>query len=150
MERIPRPAFLKKRRRSRGATGRGVAFEAKVHRDLEELYGDEYSKSPWFKYNFEHKGQKFERFCSPDGLLFKGSKIHVLEMKLSHCEDAFYQLIKLYVPVVSNYFGSNFTYHPIEVVRWYDAAKPFPVKPIIIHDIFGAEANRLSVRIWPH
>lgn len=118
------PAYAGRKVRVRGARAQGIYYERKVHEELLRLYPDHYVPSPWFRFT----DREVLRWCQPDGLLIDAvqGQIIVVEVKHSHIGDAWWKLHKLYIPVAREYFGREWTFRAVEVVRYYDPDITFP------------------------
>jgi hypothetical protein len=140
---IRHPPFCTRRSR-RGAKGAGVRYERKVHRQLELKYEFSYFPSVWLRYVDE--GRIF--YCQPDGLLFLHSlrRLVVVEAKIKHCPEAYDQITKLYMPVLSKIFP-RWKLAACEVVRWYDAAVDFPAPHSLKKEVHFAEPGEFAVHI---
>lgn len=140
------PAFVT-RVPKRGAKGRGINYERKVQRILLDRYGDRYLPNPWVLFN---DGSAYKpRYCQPDGLLidFYRGKITIVEIKYNHCELAWWQLHKLYLPVVSKIFGPNWEYPCCEVVKWFDPNTLVPESIQLQRDIEFTQPGQWGVNI---
>ena len=107
-----------------GAQAAGLRYERKVQEKFSNLYEGEYVRSPWF--HFLSKGWKW---CQPDGLFIDilSGKIIIVEIKLRHTSNAWWQTRRLYEPVIQGIFPtSSWTYSILEVVHWYDPDTAFP------------------------
>ncbi len=94
-----------------------------------EQFEDFYLPSPWL--HFREEGQEDFRWAQPDGLLIDGIKgiITIVEIKYSHTADAWWQVRRLYLPVLQKLFPPNlWRYEALEVVKWYDPDTVFPEK----------------------
>jgi len=120
-----------KRTRVSGARAAGIRYEKKVHEEFVRRYSRYYINNVWFRY-FDG-GQA--RWCQPDGLLIdaKQGQIIIVEIKYQHTGDAWWQLHRLYLPVVRNFFGEEWVYRCVEVVRWYEATVYFPDSRLCEH-----------------
>lgn len=118
------PSFARKGSR-KGAKGAGVRYEERVQQVLLTDYYSSYLPSPWLRFVDDHG----VRWCQPDGLIIdvSGGRITIVEMKTSHTGEAWWQLHKLYLPVVRELFGADFEYRCLEVVRYYDPTTLFPL-----------------------
>lgn len=120
------PAFARGARpKKRGARGEGLRYEAKVQSAFLDHYGNRYLQSPWLAF-WDNNGY---RMCQPDGLLFDffRGRLTIIEIKLRHTSDAYYQLRQLYEPVIRILFPSSlWDIRCCEVVKWYDPAIAFP------------------------
>lgn len=132
-----------------GAQKRGLAYERKALRELENRYKHEFIPHPWFWYKETHSLRG--HYCQPDGLLIrvKARQIIVTEIKLRHTADAYYQLFDLYLPVVRAVFGAGWSYGAVEVVRWFDPDEPVPAparlckRPDVVNQgVFGVHICR--------
>jgi hypothetical protein len=142
------PPFIRETKR-KGRRGQGIRYEKKGQEHLSELYGDFYVPSPWFY--FYELGVNKPRWCQPDGLLFQPylGRITIVEFKLQHTADAWWQLRWLYLPVVSKAFsGDLWDFSLCEVTKWYDPATLFPEKPRLREEITMTEPGEIGVHIW--
>ena len=142
------PPFISPAKR-RGRRAAGIRYENKVHGHFADLYGDYYVPSPWFQ--FREVGNDRLRWCQPDGLLFMPleGKIIIVECKLQHTSDAWWQLRWLYLPVVAKAFPATFwDYGLCEVVKWFDPAVAFPEKVQMRENVADAGNNRIGCHIW--
>lgn len=114
-----------------------------------ERFGDYYVPGPWLRY--KELGKESIRWCQPDGLLFLPlmSRIVILETKLQHTPDAWWQLRQLYLPVIARMFPpSMWSYSIVEVVRWYDRDTAFPERVKLCADVLSCEPGDFGVHIW--
>lgn len=140
------PGFVRNIPR-RGAKRRGINYEKKVQEILRNRYGERYLPNPWILFS---EGDAFKpRYCQPDGLLFDfyRGKITIVEVKYNHCELAWWQLHKLYLPVVSKLFGPYWEYPCCEVVKWFDPATKIPEAIQMQKDIEFTQPGQWGVNI---
>lgn len=125
------PAFAKKGR-LRGARALGIRYERKVQKHLLDAFPDYYIPSPWLSFV---DGRGNHRICQPDGFFLDipNGMISVVEVKYQHTTDAWWQLWKLYIPVLRFIFPT-FEFRGVEIVRWYDPSVAFP-QAALIHDL---------------
>lgn len=132
------------------AQRRGLRYEGKAVKALEETYSPHFLPHPWFYYRDRHDSRA--RWCQPDGILIfpHSAKIVVTEIKLRHTREAYYQLFELYLPVVMHTFGHIWRYGCLEVVRWYDPSESVPKtahlckEPSVINPgVFGVHILRV-------
>lgn len=120
------PSHIKPQR-ARGARAEGIRYEKKVQEFLKKQdWGDyELIPSPWII--FRTGESKRDRFCQPDALLVnvKTKHIVVIEIKLQHTQNAWWQIRQLYEPVLRIIYP-GYTFSPIEIVRWLDSRAVFP------------------------
>lgn len=117
------PSFF----RTRNYTGKfkaGVEYEAAVHSYYSKVYGDKYKANPWYTF----KDKNGSRWCQPDALIVdpESNTITILECKLKHCAKSWWQLHKLYLPVVKFAYGADWVYKVIEVTAILDPATLYP------------------------
>lgn len=141
------PAFVNRRRRRAGTPRqRGIEYEAKAQQYLVHEYGKAYQQGPWFSYTDDEEKLKF---CQPDGLLLSPHKnlITIIEIKLNHTMDAWFQLRELYLPVVAKLFPT-WEIATCEVVRWFNGDMSGPVPLQLIRYVDLARPNQFAVHIW--
>ena len=142
------PPFLRTRKR-KGRKAEGIRYENKAQDMLLERFPDNYVPGPWFR--FLEYGQSKWRWCQPDGLLidFHYGRITVVEIKLQHTSDAWWQVKWLYLPVLYRAFDPQiweFTW--LEVVKWYDCSVNFPERVSLCPDVLSVEPGQFGVYIW--
>ena len=143
------PSFAKKRKRVKGALARGISYERKAQRYLEKRYQEFYVPSPWFR--FKESGSSQLRWCQPDGLLFliPYCRIIIVEIKLRHTAEAYWQSKLLYGPVLKQAFPSQlWELAHCEVTQWYDPVTAFPEYPALYPDVLLTDPIRYGVHIW--
>jgi len=141
------PPFIRNVRR-RGRRAQGLKYERKGHEHFEKLFPQSYVPGPWFRlwpFRTAHP-----LWCQPDGLLLdlRASRITIIEFKLKHTSDAWWQTRKLYEPVVRYVFGPDWNYSICEVVRWFDPDTAFPERFSFTKDPFAVPTGRLAVHLW--
>lgn len=143
------PGFIKSERLT-GARAQGVRFERKALTRVEERAqqsGDwEFLRSPWIEF-VDREGRKY---CQPDGVLLPRASTQgiVVEVKLRHCYDAYFQLVRLYVPVLQVLFQGS-SWRCCEIVRWFDPATSFPEPIVMTPDpLVTTDAKRIAVHIF--
>jgi hypothetical protein len=109
----------------------GILYERKAQDHLQELW-PHYQRSPTL--HFVDDGGA--RTCIPDGLLLWEDRAIIFEIKSQHMPEAWWQLRRLYQPVVEALYPAAYV-QLIEVVRSFDVAMPFPTSITLIHDIAG-------------
>ena len=91
------------------------------------------------------------RWVQPDGLLIRplDGVVTIVEFKLKHTPQAWFQLQELYRPVVEWLFPKDlWTTRMAEVVRWYDAATFFPGAHRLRPRLEEVGENEVGVLIW--
>ena len=141
------PPFVHETKRT-GKRGEGIRYEKRVHALYEHRFGSAYVASPWFR--FAEVGVEKPRWCQPDGLLIDidAGIITIVECKLQHTSDAWWQLRWLYLPVISKAFpGTAWEFRILEVTKWYDCATAFPEKVKMCADILHVRSGEFGVHI---
>lgn len=135
-----------RRKRYTGRRLEGIRYERKVHEYLSSLYGDRYIASPWLRF---YTGGAW-RWCQPDGLLLDPARgrLTIVEVKYQHTSDAWWQIRKLYQPVLEAIFPpALWAYDACEVVKWFDPATIFPEKTVLAQEVSMAHPS-FKVHIW--
>ena len=138
------PALRKKRYTGRRLAG--VQYEKKVHAYLEGFYGERYVSNPWLRFFADGKW----RWCQPDGLLFdlKSGRITIVEVKYQHTADAWWQVRRLYQPVLEKIFPPHlWHFDACEVVKWYDPATLFPERLVLAQEVCMPHPA-FKIHIW--
>lgn len=118
-------SFMRPKYKATGRRLQGIKYETSAQKHISSIAGGTYLQSPWLKFC----GAQGEKWCQPDGLLFdlESGIITIVEMKLQHTTDAWWQLRKLYQPVLEQMFPRNlWEFRVLEVVKWFDPAVPWP------------------------
>ena len=124
----------------------GIRYESKAQRHLIETIGPFYQPSPAFSF----LDGDWRRVCAPDGLLESDGYTTLFEIKHQHSPEAWWQLRKLYQPVLQSYRPKNRIY-VVEVCKLYDPATPFPEKVQLITDLKDfckKPINSFAVYVW--
>lgn len=132
----------------RGRRRAGERYELKVQSELSLQYDWNYVPSPWF-YFLEAGGDR-PRWCQPDGLLIQPlhATITIVEVKLQHTSDAWWQIKQLYLPVVAAAFPPDlWTYNFCEVVKWHDPAVSFPEPYRLVPDVLALGEGQFGCHI---
>lgn len=141
------PEFTEKGNNGTVAQHAGNRYETKVHRYLYGLFPDQYLPAPWVR--FHSQGQR-RRWAEPDGLVIdiREGTIAIVEAKLSHTLDAWFQLRRLYEPLIRHIFGHSWSYYIVEICGWYDPAVQFPEKVCMAPDLSKLGINEYNVHIY--
>lgn len=141
------PAFIAPQRR-RGRRLLGVKYERKAQTWLSGIYHNRYMPSQWLRYR---GGDGKIRWCQPDGVLNEPETktLTIVEIKYSHTETAWWQLFKLYLPVLERLFdGYGYEFRCVEVCRWYDPSVRCP-QPVRLRDsLDNVRTGEFAVHIW--
>lgn len=108
----------------------GKRFEKKLLAKLKDLPLIRVSIAPWIQYQNEVK----LCFCQPDAILWLPlNTIVIVEAKLSHTADAYWQLRQLYEPVLRAIEPSA-RIHLLEITRSFDPAVRMPEEMVLFFD----------------
>lgn len=125
----------------------GVRYERKAQEHLREVFGKQYYDTPLIHF----RDDSGARTCAPDGLLFKYPRVLIVECKFQHMPEAWWQLRRLYEPVLRGMYGIKEVIL-LEVCRSYDPQTPFPEQPALVYNAaqwYGAAKNGdLGVYRW--
>lgn len=148
------PPFIKPKVR-KGRRKQGVLYEQKVHERLREEvlrqgFGN-YFSGQWIRFKEE---EDRPRWCQIDGLLVSPttSTITIFEVKYQHTARAWWQLRRLYLPVLAararlNRSNPPWRFEVCEVVKWYDPAVLFPEDVTLVRDPFNIPRGKFGVHI---
>lgn len=132
-----------------GARGRGVAYERKAQKELQRRWGDFYLPSPWIVWA-DHSGQP--SWAQPDGLLFdfRRGRITIIEIKLRHTTESYWQLRYLYLPLVEKIFPpqAHWKIFTLEMCRWYDSKVIYPGHHRLCPEPSHLQLHEVGVLIW--
>jgi len=106
----------------------GLRFESQLVVALRSIF-----PTIEFQPEFRYCDDGGQRICFPDAVLRLPDRTVVCEVKLSHTADAWWQLEKLYRPVLAAW--SLVPVQVIEIVKSFDAAIQFPCEVSFITDI---------------
>lgn len=131
----------------KGARGDGIRYERKGHDYVEGVFPDRYKPSPWFDYT---NGAKGSHYCQPDGLVLQPRRgtILICEFKLKHTSVAWWQLRRLYEPVVRKVFGPIWKYRVVEIVKWFDPHTAFPERFELVDSLHDIRDSKFYVHVW--
>lgn len=122
----------------------GLRFETKVHDVLEAIYDIDYRRSPAVL--FEDRSGLHRAI--PDGILKIGDSLVIVEIKLRHCERAWWQLKRLYEPVLRTMVVPGARVRCVEIVRSYDPDEPFPGAHSVVTSLHKLPEAAVGVLQW--
>lgn len=125
----------------------GVKYEKKVHGVLGDRYGTDYMPSQWIRYRSHDERV---RWCQPDGVLVdrKTKTLTIVEVKYNHTALAWWQLFRLYLPVLERLFdGHGYAFRCVEVCKWYDPAVRTPAAVRLRDSLENVKENEFAVHI---
>ena len=147
------PRFAESTAPARGAFANGARYEKRVQEYLLESYPDEYLPSPWIQFvsagNLPDCSQL--RYCQPDGLFLdiRRAQLTIVEIKLKHTARAWWQLQRLYLPVVKEIFPPrSWRYSLLEVCCWLDPSEPFPTTYELVDEPALSPPGHFGVMTW--
>lgn len=127
----------------------GLSYERKVQRMLEKLFPHTLSNLV-----FEFSNQNQFGLAIPDVVVydFESRSICVVEVKLSHTPDAWYQLTKLYGPVVAKAFP-GWKIRLLEITKSFDPSVGLPGPGVWVEDLKewlkdSGGTNSFGVYMW--
>jgi hypothetical protein len=131
---------------SRGTTAArraGIAYEKRVLKFLEREFSSRLRRSPAIGF-YDDAGK---RLAIPDALLYLDSdRIAILEIKISHRSDSFFQLNNLYRPLIERLVRPGVKVSCVEICRSFDPSVAYPCTFDVIQDI--ESASDFSVFPW--
>lgn len=150
----------KRPRPKHGAKAVGCYYERKCHDALDKSFPSRlstvapvYFRSPCFRYvagTFSHATKLRTKVCYPDGLIIntRDDEVIIIEVKLRHTPDAYYQMKLQYKPVVEKAF--NKPCRMLSIVRWYSTRICYPEKYVLVPsvDAFIDSVEQIGVFIW--
>lgn len=142
--RAPAPNFASGKRCGNSAGRKaGIRYEAKVQTFLRERFGGQYVESPWVGF-VDNSGH---RLCQFDGVLLLDVPC-VVEVKVRHTSDSYFQLEKLYGPVAARLYNCP-RVNKLTIVGSYDPATPYPVEVALLDKLSSAvPEDRIGVYQW--
>lgn len=107
----------------------GKRFEKKLLSKLETKDGFQVLKAPWIQYE-----NGSTRWCQPDALIIRKDDVLIIEAKLTHTSDAYWQLRLLYEPVV-RLLSPGANIHLVEITRSFDPAVRMPEEMVLFFEL---------------
>lgn len=124
----------------------GLRYEARAQDWLATQLQGSYHVAPYLHF----RDDSGPRTAIPDGISFGFREATIFEIKSQHTHAAWWQLRRLYEPVVKKLGGIDFV-RCVEVTRSFDPLAGFPEEVVICYsldDVFEEESNRVRVLIW--
>lgn len=121
----------------------GHAFETKVHDVLLAIYDVDYRPHPAILYSDRSGLHR----AIPDGILRIGRTLVVIECKLTHTERAWWQLQKVYIPLLSRLTQDDVVVRGVEICRNFDPDLKWPA-PFDVIDSLHRTSERLGILQW--
>lgn len=130
----------------------GLRFEQKVQVFLKNMLGASYRVQPFLHFDDQDEhGTTRPRSCIPDGLYVDDhGHATIVEIKSQHMPEAWWQLRKLYEPVVQALPFVNST-SVLEIVKSFDPAMGFP-EPVLVfqswREAVTSDVSKFKVLTW--
>jgi len=115
------PVSWKTRNRYKGSQKAGLQYEQRVVDVLTAIYGGCFVRSPTIRYKYRSK----PKAAVLDGLLHLGPETLIVEVKLSHTERVWEQLMVRYRLLVTKLLPSQ-RIRTVEICRSYDPSIQLP------------------------
>ena len=123
----------------------GLRYEQKVHDVLGAIYEGRYRKSTSILYEDRTGLHR----AIPDGVLVLDRVWVALEIKFSHTERAWWQLMRVYVPLLRGLAPPGTTVVPCEVCSTYDPEVRLPGPHVLTESLHSlSEGWRMGVIHW--
>ena len=141
------PTFVDTNVKERGRRAAGIRYESIGQEWLLGRRPLSYVPAPWIRFDTPRSNGNW---CQPDGLDLdvRRGVITVVEFKLQHTSDAWWQLRRLYEPVVRTMFGSGWGYSLLEVVKWFDRDTSFPEPFRFTQSFHSCRPGKFQVCVW--
>lgn len=120
----------------------GIRYERKIISELISEYPDGLRPGQWFRFE-DASGL---RWCQVDALRVEPQRAIVFEVKSRFSSDAWWQLRKLYEPVVRLAFKVPVV--PVVICRNFDPWAQFPEAYSVIHKLSSIQPDVLNVLPW--
>ena len=121
----------------------GIRYERKALARLSQEHGAAFIPHQWLKYRVGDN----THFCQPDGLHFEGECITIVEVKARFTSDAWWQLKKLYGPVVQRAYTPKQLEYLI-ICKSFDPWTSFPEEYNTILRFTHAKRGVINVYPW--
>lgn len=127
----------------------GIRYERKALAFLQKEFGRDFIPSRWFRYETSESSQ---RYCQVDGMLQINNLLVVVEIKVTFTSDAWWQLRKLYEPVVRMAMKPS-RMALMVVCKSFDPAVPFPEATVALPQVRGIfapewDCTKIGVFQW--
>lgn len=133
----------------------GLRFEKKVVEALCQRYSTSFATGVPFSFMEVSRAGSYSRPSTaiPDGLLLgpDGRSLCIVEIKLRHTGDAWFQLNQFYLPIVRAAIRGAFHLRTLEICANYDPGIKFPGGTAIldsIDEVWTVPAQRHPVFLW--
>ncbi len=134
-------------RNARGRTAAqrmGLAYEVRVCDILSAIYGRDFRAAPSILY----EDRSGNRMAIPDAILKIDNTLVIVEIKLTHTERAWWQLQKLYQPLLSQLVTPGTPIHTVEICRSYDPDVKFPGPHAVTQSLHRLSPHSTGILHW--
>jgi len=121
----------------------GLWYEQKVHDVLSAIYDERYWQSPAILFRDLYGLRR----AIPDGLLAIDDYLVIVEVKYTHCELAWWQLKRLYSPLLVTLYPGRHIRH-VEICRSYDPSVVFPGSHGLVTSLHALPEVGVGVIQW--
>lgn len=143
------PFRLQHPEKKRSAAQRlGISYERKALAHLAIELPHEVLNHPAFR--FRSAGKAFDEHAIPDAIYLAKSVLTIFEIKIRHTADAWYQLRKLYLPVVQKAYP-GYAINLVEVCKGFDPSIRLQGEVQLVEDLdsFTSEARiAFGIYLW--
>lgn len=140
------PPFALGKRRAKGAKAAGLRYEKRVRQELEAQFGPAASFRYWLE--FYQKGTYKRGLCELDALIqLRDGVLCIIEAKIKHTSDAWWQLRKLYQPLIQTLYPEHRVL-VCEVCKFLDPAVPFPEPIVMVTSPDELDCDGFGVCMW--
>lgn len=137
--------FSGRRARRSGAQKAGLAYQSRIGAWASDgHYLGSVVSGPWYCYV---DGGGARRYCQPDLVFDDGLAIVACEVKLRWTVDAWWQLRKLYLPVLQVAHGRRTPVLSLCICRSYDPAVQVPEPVNLVDDVAGCKPDSFNVLV---
>lgn len=139
--------FAGKRAHRSGAQKAGLAYQKRLGLWLGDAVGPSLVVAgPWYQY-LDRSSRR--RYCQPDFLLLhEFEALVVVEAKLRWTADAWWQLTKLYLPVLRRVHPGVSSLLRLTVCRSYDPSVWIPEEVVLVDALSGLSKDKFNVLVW--
>lgn len=144
------PPFIRPLHKATGRRLKGIKYEVAAQKMILAKFPQSYFVSPWLKFSC-FKGV---RWCQPDGILINLEEglITIVEMKYQHTTEAWWQMRKLYEPLLRAMFPAElWRINTLEVVKWFDPLVDYPEQLYMLKELedhLSIPSDQTGLHIW--
>lgn len=123
----------------------GLAYEQKVIDVLSAIYADKFMHSVPLLFEDRHGLHR----CIPDAVLrLDDVSIVIIEVKLTHTARAWWQLERLYLPVIRQMVGPHARIYRAEICRSYDPGVAYPGPHTLVNSLHKLPRDAVGILQW--